>query len=66
MIYKYGAYILACDGNCESCDTNGANKCDAGQCRDPYALDSSNVCRGEYPSYTTIYCILQSVVYYKL
>ncbi|CAD5126277.1 DgyrCDS14434 [Dimorphilus gyrociliatus] len=31
-----------CDPNCKSCETNGKDKCDSGQCNSGYFLDSSN------------------------
>ena len=40
--------VIACGQYCNQCDTNGASKCDAGQCTELAAyVESSQTCEGK-------------------
>ena len=45
-------YYSACTDNCQSCDSNGADQCDSGQCKSGYYLkNEGNTCESEFIIY---------------
>ena len=41
-------YFVACDPNCDKCDTNGATNCDADGCRSGFHFKTDTMkCEGE-------------------
>ena len=52
--------FAACDPNCIICVTNGAGKCDAGQCKPGFIYDTANfACHGN------LTCVVYSNYYGK-
>ena len=51
-----------CDLNCQTCDTNGANKCDSGECNSAYAYSSdTQTCVGTWKSSISSLLTLQKM-----
>ena len=60
VIFMVRFEIAACDSNCVSCNTNGPNKCDPGNCKAKYVYESTSMtCKGVY---TQIQKFVHSVI----